>query len=203
MNKKPLTIFKEPSVMTKLNLKSTLSGLTLALLLTQGAVADGDRRSYRDSHYSSAGSHRDYAKVTHVQPLYERGSRRIPETHCHIETYRESGSASSHTGTILGGIIGAAIGNELGHKKRNKQVGAVAGGLLGASIGRDVSRRNQRGEPRYQEREVCETHYRTENVRQLTGYQVSYKYRGRHYQTRTEQHPGDRIPVNLVVRPAL
>lgn len=188
--------------MTKLNLKSTLSSLTLALLLAQGAVADDDRRSYRDSHYSRGGAHQDYARVTHVQPIYEHSSRRIPETSCHIESYRESGSSNSHTSTILGGIIGAAIGNELGHKKRNKQVGAVAGGLLGASIGRDVNRRNQDREPRYQEREVCETHYRTENVRQLSGYQVSYKYRGRHYQTRTEHHPGERIPVQVAVRPA-
>lgn len=193
--------------MSKLNLKSTLSGLTLALVLAQGALADNDRRSHRDSHYSRGGAHQDYAhqdyaKVTHVQPLYERSSRRIPETSCHIESYRESGSSNSHTGTILGGIIGAAIGNEVGHKKRNKQVGAVAGGLLGASIGRDVSRRNQGREPRHREREVCETHYRTESVRQLTGYQVSYKYRGRHYQTHTQHHPGDRIPVQVAVRPA-
>lgn len=194
---------KKPSAMSKLNLKSTLSGLALALILAQSAIADDDRRSYKDSHHSRGGAHQDYAKVTHVQPLYERSSRRIPETSCHIESYRESGTSNSHTGTILGGIIGAAIGNELGHKKRNKQVGAVAGGLLGASIGRDVSRRNQGGEPRYQEREVCETHYRTESVRQLTGYQVSYKYRGRHYQTHTRHHPGKRIPVQVAVRPAL
>lgn len=188
--------------MTKMNLKSTLSGLTLALLVAQSAVAYDDRRSYSDSHYSRAGAHQDYAKVTQVQPIYERSSRRIPETSCHLESYRESDSSNSHTGTILGGIIGAAIGNELGHKKRNKQVGALAGGLLGASIGRDVSQRNQSREPRYQEREVCETLYRTENVRQLTGYQVSYQYRGRHYRTRTEHHPGDRIPVQVAVRPA-
>lgn len=188
--------------MTKLNLKSTLSGLTLAIFLAQSAVADDDRRSYRDAHHSRGGAHQDYARVTQVQPLYELSSRRIPETSCHIETYRETAPAKSHTGTIVGGIIGAAIGNELGHKKRNKQVGAVAGGLLGASIGRDISRRNQEQEPRYGDREVCETHYRTESVRQLTGYQVSYKYRGRHYQTRTDHHPGERIPVQVMVRPA-
>lgn len=161
------------------------AGLTLALLLSQTASAD---------------SYRDYAQVTRVDPVYERVTRRIPETSCHIQSshYRDSGGSNSHTGTIVGGILGAAIGNELGTSKRNKQVGAVAGGLLGASVGRDLSRG-----ARHRNEEVCETRYRTQVERQQVGYRVTYQYQGRSYQTRTERHPGRRMPVTVQVRPGL
>ncbi|MDQ2076286.1 glycine zipper 2TM domain-containing protein [Marinimicrobium sp. ABcell2] len=168
--------------MKKIQLKTLFGSVTLALLLAQNA---------------SAGNYRDYAQVTRVDPIYERVTQRIPETHCRVETHPNRRS-DSHTGTIVGGIVGAAIGNELGNKKRNKQVGALAGGLLGASIGRDISRGNTRSA-----REVCETHYQTRTERQLVGYRVDYRYQGRNYQTRTDQHPGRRIPVSVNVRPAL
>lgn len=171
-------------------IKTILGGLTLALVLSQAA---------------NAGGYRDYAQVTRVDPLYERVSHRVPEQHCHIErhAYRERSGGDSHTGTIVGGILGAALGNELGHKKRNKQVGAVAGGLLGASIGRDLSRADRGADVRYRDREVCETRYQNRTERELVGYRVHYRYRGQTYQTRTDRHPGDKMPVTVDVRPAL
>src|SRR5690606_8726229 len=176
--------------MIAFKLKTLLGALVLALLVIQTAQAD---------------NYLAYAQVTRVDPVYERISRRIPETSCHIETrtYRETTGGNSHTGTIVGGIPGAALGNELGHKKRNKQVGAVAGGLLGASIGRDLSQRGKTTQIRHRDEEVCATHYRTEAARQLVGYRVSYTYMGRDYQTRADRHPGDRIPISVSVRPAL
>ncbi len=145
--------------------------------------------------------HVTYAQVVDARPVYQRVAHQVPSEYCHIETvtYRDS-RRDSHTGTIVGGLIGAALGHELGHSKRNKDVGAVAGGLLGASIGRDLSR-NSGSTVRYRDQQVCHTRYHTEYREQLLGYDVTYRYQGRLYQTHTQQHPGSRIPVDVQVRP--
>lgn len=181
--------------MKKSLLISSITGLSLSLLLANGALAD---RKYHRSH-----NQMEYAKVVDARPIYQRISTQVPVESCHYETvaYREPGRNNSYTSTILGGVIGAAVGNELGHHKRNKQVGAVAGGLLGASIGRDLGRSNA-GTTRYTEEQVCNTSYRTEYSQQLMGYDVTYKYHGRHYPTRTDRHPGDRIAVDVHVHSA-
>lgn len=143
----------------------------------------------------------DYARVVDTRPIYQRIATEVPQQSCEYQTvsYREPGKSDSYTGTIVGGLIGAAVGHELGHSRRNKDVGAVAGGLLGASIGRDVSR-SRSGTTHYRDEQVCHTTYRREYTEQLMGYDVTYKYRGQLYQTRTDHHPGKTIPVDVHVR---
>lgn len=167
-----------------------LAFVSLCLGLSASALAGGKYH------------HTQYAKVVDARPVYERVSQQVPRDYCEAETvaYR-TGGRDSHTGTILGGLIGAAIGNELGHSRRNKDVGMVAGGLLGASIGRDLSRNNNGSSIRYREEQVCHTRYTTEYRERLVGYDVTYRYQGRLYQTHTRHHPGDRIPVDVQVRP--
>jgi uncharacterized protein YcfJ len=175
--------------MKKQTLLSTVTALTAGLLLANSTLAGPG--------YSS------YAKVTRAQPIYQTVTQRVPQQSCHIETvaYHQPGRNAS-TATVMGGLIGAAIGNELGHSKRNKQVGAVAGGLLGAAIASDASRSGPSSSTRYRDEQVCHTSYHTQHTRELVGYDVSYRYQGKHYHTRTAQHPGDRIRVNVDVRPA-
>lgn len=148
--------------------------------------------------------HTRYARVIDARPIYQSASYQVPEQVCHYETvsYRDNDGPRSYTGTIVGGLVGAAVGHELGNSKRNKDVGAVAGGLLGATIGRDVSNRNNRTTTRYRDEQVCQTRYRSEYSQHITGYNVTYRYKGRVYQTQTRHHPGDRIPVDVQVRPA-
>ena len=50
--------------------------------------------------------------------------------------------------------------------------------------------------------ERCETRYTTREEREPDGYRVTYRYAGREYTTRTEQHPGKRIRVRVEVTPA-
>lgn len=179
---------------------STITALGLSVVISSGAMA-GAKHDYRhDHHYRQPAV--DYARVVDARPIYQRVAIEVPQESCSYETvsYREPGRSDSYTGTIVGGLIGAAVGHELGHSRRNKDVGAVAGGLLGASIGRDVSR-NRSGTTRYREEQVCHTSYRKEYTEQLLGYDVTYKYHGQLYQTRTDSHPGRQIPVNVQVRP--
>lgn len=173
--------------MTHLRLFSTLTSLFFGLILVSPTFAYGKHQR-----------HNEYAKVVDARPVYQRLAREVPQQSCHYETvaYRDS-HKNSFTGTVVGGLLGATIGHELGHSKRNKDVAAVAGGLLGASIGRDISRNKTPSSVHYRDERVCHTSYRTEYSQRLIGYDVTYRYHGRLYQTRTAQHPGARIPVDV------
>ena len=192
--------------MKKSLLISTITGVTLSLLLANGALAGHKhhhKHQYRHTGYDHRG-HGDYARVVEARPIYQRIEAQVPQQSCHYETvaYREPGRSNSYTGAVVGGLIGAAVGHELGHSKRNKDVGAVAGGLLGATIGHDISRnRSGGGTTHYRDEQVCHTRYQTEYSQRVVGYDVTYQYHGPYYQTRTSQHPGDRIPVDVNVRP--
>lgn len=152
---------------------------------------------------SFAESHTDYARVTHASPIYETISVEEPHRECHIEEravrhYKQNTSATS---TIVGALIGGAIGNRLGHNKSNKRVGAVAGAILGGSIANDLSRNKGHHGTRTTSEKVCNTHYTTRYEKQVSGYDVSYEYRGREYNTIMDNHPGRKVQVAVDVRP--
>lgn len=176
--------------MKHLRLFSTLTTFFFGLVLINPTFAYGKHQR-----------HNEYAKVVDARPVYQRVAHETPQQSCHYETVTHRDShTNSYTGTVVGGLLGAAIGHELGHSKRNKNVAAVAGGLLGASIGRDVSRNRTPSNVHYRDERVCHTSYRTEYSQRLIGYDVTYQYHGRLYQTRTDQHPGARIPVDVQLR---
>ena len=150
----------------------------------------------------------NYARVTQVTPIYETYAVREPYRECHLEErtieprkYRHRNTST--TPTIIGALIGGAIGNELGHNKSNKRVGAVAGAILGGSIANDFLKR----QPRHQHRnyttteKVCTTHHKVRHEKQLTGYDVNYKYHGQLYSTVMNTRPGDKIRVAVDVTP--
>lgn len=134
----------------------------------------------------------EYARVTEVVPVYQQQPVRVTQRSC---TSRPSEYYDSTTPTIVGAIVGGALGHALGNNKSNKRVGLVAGAALGGSIGHDISRT---------ERHVsdCRPSHNSVHYQQvLQGYQVTYKHRGRYYQTFTEQHPGRTIPLLVSARP--
>ncbi|MDX1695663.1 MAG: glycine zipper 2TM domain-containing protein [Ketobacteraceae bacterium] len=145
----------------------------------------------------------DYATVLNATPVTRIFTYQQPRQECWVETVeRGQHREYSATGTLLGGVIGAAIGNKLGHKKRNKQMGAVAGALLGASIGNDISRRNAPRHGGYTEQvEKCRTVQETIEEERVVAYDVTYRYRGKTYHTRTESDPGDSLKLRLSVTP--
>lgn len=180
--------------------------VALAVLTTLGATpVFADYKSKHYSHRYEQHKQTDFAKVTHVEPIYKTISHRVPERSCWLETRYEPvyRGKKSYTPTILGTLIGGAIGNEVGHNKSNKRVGAVVGGVLGASLANDWSKANRRdsGHTRAVEEEVCEVNERIEHEEKLVGYDVTYRYHGQQYTTRMDHHPGNRIKVAVSVRP--
>ena len=182
---------------------STLLGASLSMVLVANASAD-HRHKHRHHHNHDyvvvkervvyEERYEDYGRVVNARPIYQRVAVDVPRQSCRVETVaheeRRRGG-DSFAGAVVGGLVGGAIGHELG----NGRGGATAvGGLIGASIGNSAGKSSR--VVRYHDEEVCNTRYRTEYEQRIVGYDVSYRYQGRIYQTRTDRHPGDRIAVD-------
>lgn len=162
----------------------------LSFLLASPVLADGNR-------HADGGRYYDYAKVTDVHPVYDVVQVSTPRTVCREQHY-SSGPAEprSYTGVITGGIIGGVIGNQAVNGKY-RDWGTVAGALLGGSIGNDIYQRNRAG-GQYGSRR-CHEVAEVREERQLTGYEVAYRYKGRDYATFMDHDPGQKVRVAVSV----
>lgn len=155
------------------------------------------------------GGKQHYAQVIAVDPILQSVSYQVPQQQCWSERVAYQVPVKSHrsaTPALLGTIIGAAIGSNLGKGGHSdgRTAKTIAGGLLGASIGRDYSVRNQpQARTEYRNEERCNTTYQTRSEQQVSGYDVSYRFRGETYRTRMDYDPGDTILVNVQVRPVI
>ena len=146
----------------------------------------------------------DWAKVTSVTPHYERFN--APRRECHTEIIgahapQRRDDGRSFGGAVIGGIAGGIVGNQVGRgdgRTAATAVGAVVGAIVGDRIDND-GYRNARYEPRHREVQRCRDVDHWED--RLTGYQVEYRYHGRHYTRFMNENPGRRIPVRVSVSP--
>ncbi|MEJ2593411.1 MAG: glycine zipper 2TM domain-containing protein [Candidatus Thiodiazotropha sp.] len=168
---------------------SILSGLLLAASMTAQA---GHREQYQDM-----------AKVINVEPIYHTVEITQPERHCwdeDVEHYHANNR--TYTGTVLGGIIGGVVANSISHgSRRGRDAATVAGAMLGSAIGHDASRNRNGGYYTTTTERRCEVTHKTTHEEELVGYDVTYRYNGRLFTTRTQEDPGKRIPVIVDVRP--
>ncbi len=115
---------------------------------------------------------------------------------------------------LLGGLIGGLVGNQFGGGS-GKAVLTVAGAALGASIATDHVREHRRTahDAYYRplpsaagpwDRAVvqrCTESEQTRLVREVAGYDVTYRYHGHTFRKWAEQHPGERIRIQVDVEP--
>jgi uncharacterized protein YcfJ len=174
----------------------------MSLVMSGCAYADHryEQHHREGNHYERQDNdYGEYGRVLEARPIYQQQAIETPHQRCTTQTVvheERTREGDSFTGTVAGGLVGAAIGHELG---KGRGTATAIGGLIGASIGNDVSKGGRT--ERYRDEEVCRTQYRTEYEQRIVGYDVTYSYQGRIYQTRTDRHPGDRIALELNVRP--
>jgi uncharacterized protein YcfJ len=145
-----------------------------------------------------------YAKVVRAEPIYREVRVRAPREVCEevpvVERTHYRGGPDPGA-VLMGAVIGGVIGHQFGSGRGN-DAATAAGAIIGANNAASGSHRNGR----VVEREVIET--RCETVRsaryeeRLDGYDVTYRYQGRLYHTRTDYDPGKRIKVRVDVTPA-
>jgi uncharacterized protein YcfJ len=147
------------------------------------------------------------AMVVSSKPVYQTVVYQEPREVCRQErvAYRQSVRQSKTPG-IIGALVGGTLGNAVGNHKSNKRVGAVVGSILGYSIAEDITHHKyehgSNQQTTYRQQEVCDVYYNEREEQQLLGYDVSYVYAGRTYQTRLNQDPGESLRVRVSVDPA-
>lgn len=186
----------------------SLRKLLIAAALVTGLVGFSVGASAGPSGYYPHDGY-DYAPVTEVVPIYTDVQVRTPRTQCWDQqvAYRQP---RSHAGALIGGLIGAAVGNKVGrhghhgyhgyYHRGNRGATTVVGAAVGALVGNEISRAN--APVQYGTEQHCQVVDEYTTHRELVGYDVRYRYNGREFLTRTDQHPGDRIRVRVDVTPA-
>ena len=143
----------------------------------------------------------DNARVRSVQPQYENVT--VPRQECSSQWVNETrriDGPRSYGGAVIGGVAGAILGNQLG-RGHGREAGTALGAVVGAFAGDRIDNRD-RGD-RYEEvpREVTTCHMVNDVQQRLTGYQVSYEYRGQQFTALLPQNPGANLQVRVSVDP--
>ncbi len=150
-----------------------------------------------------------YAKVIDVTPVYREVKVSTPVKECWKEPVthtRRTGHGSSHSagGILAGGLIGGIIGHQFG-KGRGNKVSTAVGTLIGAQIGHDASRgghtSSQSIYTRYEN--FCEVQNQVSYEEILDGYKVTYRYKGKKYQTEMPYDPGKKIKLKISIEPVI
>lgn len=102
----------------------------------------------------------------------------------------------------MGGVVGGALGHAVGHGDSNQKIGTAVGAVLGAAVGSKVGGQTpDRTHVTYREVERCEIRERLQVREELVGYNVTYRYDGQTYTTRTRNEPGSRLRLAVEVTP--
>jgi uncharacterized protein YcfJ len=208
---------------------SVLASVTLAALVSAGfatSASAGNKMGHKHHKYG------DLADVISSTPIYDRIAtprrecyteqvvsyeerRHVRRVHDDRYDQRYDNRGGVGPGTVLGAVIGGAIGRQFGNSSGGRDRGTAAGAIIGGVIGNDIERNGRHYNDGYQRAsDVVEVERVpvTRNVErcrtvsdyrdQIVGYDVTYRYQGRIYQTRTTYDPGQSIPVDVNVRPA-
>jgi uncharacterized protein YcfJ len=194
-------------------MKTRSSIVSHAVLLALGATFASSAAFASPPSWSKAHGHRDardvYARVVDVDPIVRRVRVSSPQRECWNEE-RPVSSGPSRTevrSTLVGGLIGAAAGYHISERTHlHDPIAVVGGSLIGAAIGNSigVQKAERRGEYRtvgYETVQRCQVSHREQWAEEIDGYRVTYVYRGREYVTQMPYDPGQRIRVNVDVRP--
>lgn len=141
------------------------------------------------------------ARVIAVEPAYETVIVERPVRTCHREIVERQVRRSSVAGqTLAGAIVGAAIGRQFGDG-RGRDALTLIGAAAGSAVANERALRRHAGTSAVtvvrEPVERCSTTYRREAQRQLTGYWVDYRHRGRHYRVLSPERPGRYIRIAI------
>ncbi|MBA2672057.1 glycine zipper 2TM domain-containing protein [Ramlibacter sp.] len=148
----------------------------------------------------------DNARVRSVEPQYE--SVQIPRNECTSQWVNDPQpvvtAPRSYGGAIIGGVAGAVLGNQVGRghgREAATAAGAIVGAVAGDRIGNDNYNNGAVVGYQQQPREVSTCRTVNEVQNRLTGYRVTYEYRGHVSTAFMRSEPGQSVPVQVSVMP--
>jgi len=183
------------------------TGLSVSMLSAPAALAD--YRGYRgDNGYDRYDARaerttRTYARVIDAQPIYRSVSVNRPHQECWDQRVVYNDPRRDNN-IAAGGLIGAVAGGVLGHQfggGSGRAVATAVGAVIGANVGANTAAANTPSYQRTGYEQRCRTVSESYVEDRVEGYDVSYKYQGRVYHTRMPYDPGDRIAIDVDVRP--
>ncbi len=133
------------------------------------------------------------ARVIEVTPVYEYITVHSPHNNCHHNQdgyYHKKRYHKNHYQSGPAPIIGSVIGGTIGHatsNRKHKFVGTLAGAIIGGAIGHQIERKQDKYRNKHYSNHKHSHSSRKQRV--LRGYNVLYKFKGRIYQTFTEDRP--------------
>lgn len=154
--------------------------------------------------YANHTSSYDYARVTRVAPAYEYYTVRKPKRHCEYVRADRHNQNRAQRHFIRGESI--THGRSTTHRSNTTRNNSSTSRLRNSRnnhINRTnrISRNNRHaGNNRNRLVKHCVTKSVSHQKRRLVGYNVTYVYRGDYFQTRTNQHPGNRIRLHVQTR---
>jgi len=141
------------------------------------------------------------ARVVGVEPVFRNIVVERPVRTCHrevVERYVTRTRPDVSGQTLAGAIVGAAIGRQFGDG-RGRDALTVLGAVAGSAVANDRARKRLGGTRQtvvvQEPVERCSTTYRRQTERQVTGYRVDYRLRGRIYRVRMNERPGRFIRI--------
>ncbi|WDD97809.1 glycine zipper 2TM domain-containing protein [Thalassomonas actiniarum] len=187
--------------------------ITISLLATAANASAGHHRG--DSFYARG-------KVIAATPIYQ--TVRVEHIHddsCWRRVSHHHSSSGHYAGnevaaTVVGAVIGGTVGHVLFKKSDLKGVGTVAGAIIGGSVGNEIGHSNhsyqksrhshnsghyKSGYRHASHRKVLHCRQAYTSFEEISGYEVTYKYQGEIYHTRTRHHPGKKIKLRVTVDP--
>jgi uncharacterized protein YcfJ len=180
-----------------------------------------------------AQAYSDVAQVVSAQPIYERVNtprqecfnetvtvdRRTASPGYQNANYTAPAPSSERTfgaGTVIGAIVGGVVGHQFGNSSRGRDHGTAAGVVVGGLLGNAIenspssapSSANYDPQPaRVDYTPETRTVQRCQTVNdsreQISGYNVTYRYNGRDYQTRMAYDPGQTLNVRVNLAPEI
>lgn len=148
----------------------------------------------------------DHAKVINVEPVIRQVQISTPRRQCWQEEVRQpvviQRGPSHASSTLVGAIVGGVIGHQFGGGS-GKKLATAAGTMLGASLASDAARANTHytSYDRVSEETRCSTNVEYHTEERTDGYEVTYRYRGETFTTRTPYHPGKKLRLRVSVTP--
>jgi uncharacterized protein YcfJ len=142
----------------------------------------------------------DNARVISVDPQHERV--RVPREECSnrwISEPRRNGGRE-YGGAVLGGVAGALLGNQVGGG-HGREAATALGAVVGAFTGDNLADRDRWQQPEPGQREVTTCRDVEDVQTRISGYQVTYEYRGQQFKTLMHDNPGRYLQVRVSVEP--
>jgi len=152
-----------------------------------------------------AQSYTDSARVMGVEPQYSnvRNTRReCTQEWITVQTpqQRSAPQSRNYGGAIVGGLVGGVIGHQFGGGQ-GKDLATAAGVTIGAIVGDQHTNGGAAPATQPETRQIERCYNVNEVQPQITGYHVTYEYRGQLYSVLMRNRPSEVINVRVTVNP--